>query len=95
MCTEQNNLRGLLTWSSLLKDENCDLFAYSNNILDSWGNFFSIIQCAYRHWRYEDEYIEPNNGSKHYQDSVSTPFLPESNFDFLLSFPNTWTVTHF
>jgi hypothetical protein len=26
---------------------------------------------------------------------IQTPFPPESNFDFLPSFPNIWTVTHF
>jgi hypothetical protein len=35
------------------------------------------------------------NGSMHYQNSISSWFHPESNFDLLLSFPNTWTVTHF
>jgi hypothetical protein len=35
------------------------------------------------------------NGSMHYQNSISSWFPPESNFDLLLSFPITWTVTHF
>jgi hypothetical protein len=33
------------------------------------------------------------NGSMHYQISVSSWFPPESNFNLLLSFPNTRTVT--
>jgi hypothetical protein len=35
------------------------------------------------------------NGSKHYRNSVSSEFPPESNFDVLLSFLETWTVTQF
>jgi hypothetical protein len=31
----------------------------------------------------------------HYQNSISSWFPPEWNIDLLLSFPNTWTVTHF
>jgi hypothetical protein len=31
------------------------------------------------------------NGSMHYQNSISSWFPPESNFDLLLSFPITWT----
>jgi hypothetical protein len=34
------------------------------------------------------------NGSKHYQNSVSSEFLSELNFDLLQSFRIIWTVTH-
>jgi hypothetical protein len=35
------------------------------------------------------------NSSKHYQNSVSSQFPPESDFDLLLSLTNSWTVIHF
>jgi hypothetical protein len=35
------------------------------------------------------------NGSKHYSNSISSSFSPESGFDLLESFPNIWTVPHF
>jgi hypothetical protein len=31
----------------------------------------------------------------HYQNSIWSKFPPESNFDLLLSFPNTWNVINF
>jgi hypothetical protein len=31
------------------------------------------------------------NGNRHYQNSVSSLFPPESNLDLLLSFSNVWT----
>jgi hypothetical protein len=35
------------------------------------------------------------NDSKHYLNSVSSEFSPESNFDFLVSFSNIWTMPDF
>jgi hypothetical protein len=36
-----------------------------------------------------------SSGNKHCQNSVSSLFPPESNFDMLLSFPNIWNVSYF
>jgi hypothetical protein len=53
-----------------------------------------ILTFTFFYSRREDKISGPN-GSMHYQNSVSSWFPPESNFDLLLSFRNTWTVTNF
>jgi hypothetical protein len=47
------------------------------------------------HWQNYVLYISRLNGSKHYQNSFSSKFHPELNFDSLLVFPNIWTMPHF
>jgi hypothetical protein len=38
--------RGYQLRNNLVKDENGDLLADSNNILNRWKNYFSVIECA-------------------------------------------------
>jgi hypothetical protein len=38
--------RGYQPRNNLVKDENGDLLAESNNILNRWKNYFSVIECA-------------------------------------------------
>jgi hypothetical protein len=38
--------RGYQPRSNLVKDENGDLLADSQNILNSWKNYFSLVECA-------------------------------------------------
>jgi hypothetical protein len=45
--------------------------------------------------RWEDKNGSGLNGNKHYQNSISSQFPSESNFDMLLLFPNTGNVSYF
>jgi hypothetical protein len=53
-----------------------------------------ILMFMFFDSRREDRSSGPNC-SKHYQNSISSYFPSESNFDLLLSSPNIWSVTHF
>jgi hypothetical protein len=53
-----------------------------------------ILILTFLESRREDK-IFGLNGSKHYPNSVSSSFSPESNFDLLMSFGNISTVPHF
>jgi hypothetical protein len=38
--------KGYQPRNNLVKEENCDLFADSHNILNRWKSYFSVIECA-------------------------------------------------